>query len=794
MPFMIEERTLEEHGPSGLGRSMHPSLIGVLVVGLALLLGAPTAQATSLEGRVVDAEGSPVQDVSVFIYTGKPKEGPAVLCPYCYVDCGKQTKTDEDGTFSFDSVDDSLTFKLLLVKDAYLSAFSESLDPLGDPASLTLETLDMENVPPSRILKGQVIDPHGEPIVGATVDVEGWSNNNAGTTWGPAARVMLTPMAVTDSNGRFLLIAKEGVRSLNLDVSARGFAVREFYDMRMGGDEVKLDLEEGGSVTGRLMHESKPLAGKVMTISSESRSTRSNFNRQIIATDTDGQFTFLNLPSGLNYFLTVKSDSLRDIGTVPITRIQQLQDKNMEDVGDLIVQEGIEIQGRMEIAGGGEIPKDTILIVSHEQIWESPQISIPPDGIFHVKNLNAGQYTLHLRAKGYRFSSRNLSYESLNGGQLEATIRDSVSGLILEMEPGEMDWNLNGFVQGWPMQEMARSLPLRGVEPLAEDDLAARVKIRAKDQATGKTITSMTLTPGWAFSPGNEPVWNPVRAIESDGSQWMEWLNRSGPAMVKVSHPDYLETSLNVQNVFDETLEVSLTQGNPLSGIILSPDGNPLPNAQIAHVHPVKWEHEMPSLHYNEIKFHPSNRGHQIIVATNEKGQFTVPASKHPFDLMVVHETGFYARQGIAPTDLLEIRLEDWGSIRGTIPGYKESSDFILQLKPERPSLKNDFKVAKGIVDAAKDAVSRLIHGKPASQMKQIPFCLYFNRSYQIDEKGHFDIPNVPPGLWWVVLSEKKPFTGPGSSPGMFTSTPVEAMEVQVESGKRASARLPSLE
>ena len=83
---------------------------------LVLLSHPNTTQASGLEGQVVDESNQPVQDISVFIYTGKPKKGPAVLCPYCYVDFGKQTQTDQDVAFTFGSVDDALTFKLLLVK------------------------------------------------------------------------------------------------------------------------------------------------------------------------------------------------------------------------------------------------------------------------------------------------------------------------------------------------------------------------------------------------------------------------------------------------------------------------------------------------------------------------------------------------------------------------------------------------------------------------------------------------------------------------------------------------------
>ena len=105
--------------------------------------------------------------------------------------------------------------------------------------------------------------------------------------------------------------------------------------------------------------------------------------------------------------------------------------------------------------------------------------------------------------------------------------------------------------------------------------------------------------------------------------------------------------------------------------------------------------------------------------------------------------------------------------------------------------LKGESQPAKGLLDAAKDAISKLIHGKSAAQMKKNPFRLQFSNNNTIKENGKFSISNVPPGVWWVVLNERKVIKQQGIPSGAFTSQPLEALEVKVLPGKQVSIQLP---
>ena len=763
-----------------------------------LLIGSfSNLTAATFGGQVIGPDDAALEGVSVIIYTGKPKVGPAVLCPYCYVDCGKQTVTGIDGSFQFNEVSEDLTFKLLLVKDGFLSSFSKALDPLAEASSLRMERLDIEGVPASHLIKGTVVAADGVSIVGATVSVEGWQTNDGGTTWGAPDRIMLTPMAITDSKGTFVLVSKEPLRKLNLEVQARGFAVREFYDIENRKGEITLELEEGGTVTGRVLNNGNPLAGIEMSISSRDRSVQSNFNRQLISTDQDGNFTFLNLPSGLDYYLTGTQESIKHLGTLPITTVLKLENRGIHNVGDLHVQEGVSIEGKIVIKGGGAIPANTVLIVGHEQVWEGVQVRIPADGYFQVNSLNPGEFTLSLRSPGHRFTARNRSYEGLNGGQLVAKIQTSQSGLIFELENEEPDWTAQRFVSGWPAHEMPGALPLSGVEPIPDKDLAARVRIEALDRKTGGKIPGATVTPGWTFMQQNkEPAWAPHLTVSADEDAWIDVVDRTGPASLRIAHPDYLESIVSVQNIYEETLKVSLERGQSLRGIVLNPDGTPASLAHVAHVGPVNWDHEMPTMHYRELGFQDDYHGKNIFTKCNQEGRFILPASKNPFNIMVAHPNGFCSQENVPSDENVTLQLKAWGSVKGLIEKHKTESDLLVQVKAERPELKNDFHAARGVLNAAKEIWSKLTGNQTKLGKKSVPFRLHFNRSYTINEKGEFEIPSLPPGRWWIVVSKKQPvILGPGGGgmTGAFTMEPLDAQEIVIQSGKKVSVKFAPL-
>ena len=77
---------------------------------LALLLTVPlcsyasttarqaSEESATLSGTIVDDSGQPAKDATVFVYAAHLKNGYAIVCPTCWIDCGKRANTDFEST------------------------------------------------------------------------------------------------------------------------------------------------------------------------------------------------------------------------------------------------------------------------------------------------------------------------------------------------------------------------------------------------------------------------------------------------------------------------------------------------------------------------------------------------------------------------------------------------------------------------------------------------------------------------------------------------------------------------
>src|SRR5688572_3149802 len=106
--------------------------LGLLAAGQGIGLGAdlPNFNRPDLTGVVKDQEGKPLREASVFIYTAGPKEGVGILCPSCYADCRKRTRTDSEGRFKIESLDPALLFRVLVVAKGHRPEFVGKVDPI----------------------------------------------------------------------------------------------------------------------------------------------------------------------------------------------------------------------------------------------------------------------------------------------------------------------------------------------------------------------------------------------------------------------------------------------------------------------------------------------------------------------------------------------------------------------------------------------------------------------------------------------------------------------------------------
>ncbi|MCP4455533.1 MAG: carboxypeptidase regulatory-like domain-containing protein, partial [Planctomycetes bacterium] len=731
----------------------------------------------TLQGRVTDASGGALKDALVFIYTAKPKVGPAYLCPSCYPDCGKQATTDADGRFVIHALASSLRFRILVVRHGYPSQFLADIDPADGPVTVAMETLDLSAVPAERLLQGRVLDAYGTPAVGASVTVQGWSSNGGSRTWGSSSQVLLTPVAVSNLQGEFSLVAKQKVRGVELQILCRNHAQAEFYDIPFGQGRRDFQLAEGGTITGRLIHQGKPMAGRMMLASSENRGAGSNFTRESIATDPEGRFTFSNLPMELVYHVTASMASIGELGVTPLARVAALKNGQSRDVGDLVIQPGLTVSGRVELSDGRPIPADSMIFLNHEKIWGGLSQTLGPDGTFTLTGMHPGEVGCPIRMPGYRIAKLNRSYYGLNGGQLEGTLTDSVTNLVFLMEPGDRDWNGIGYPKGIPWKETPKFRSFSGIEPLAEDRLAARVCIQAVDAETGVILDTYQVTPGWKFGSELDPGWQlfQARTVHSAGTL-IDVEKRSGPAFIQVAAEGFLPASIRVEGNIGGTLTVQMQPGQGVRGVVLRPDGAPASKAQVVMLSaPAKGK----AANYRFVSLRNGRFGREAsrqhaLRDTDPAGKFSFPPGHETHPLFFAHETGFAVEERPETDESLKVHLHPWASISGSISDFDAKDDWLIQVSARRPRLSDDPapKPTGGFL-------STLFRGfkKNTETPGQPPRLLNIGNIVTPTETGEFSFDHIPPGHWWVVLAQKKPLPGEAIQ-GSFTLKSVSTIEV----------------
>src|SRR5215472_7660107 len=161
---------------------------------------SPAAERANLSGKVTDSQGRALENATVMIFHAGVKKGYSTFCPSCYVDCGKRAITDRRGAFHFQNLDPNLWFELLVIRDGYTATFVKSVDPAkgAAPSAILATRVPVNDL--GRVVRGRVVDPHGQPMRAAVVTPQGVGMDQS-SMYGEIAG--LEPVAVTNSKGEF---------------------------------------------------------------------------------------------------------------------------------------------------------------------------------------------------------------------------------------------------------------------------------------------------------------------------------------------------------------------------------------------------------------------------------------------------------------------------------------------------------------------------------------------------------------------------------------------------------------
>ena len=373
------------------------------------LVGVGAAGASDLSGRVVDFQNRPLAEATVFVNTAAPRQGVAVFCPSCYVDCGKRTTTDDDGRFTFSDLDPSLVFYLVATAEGHRARVSERIDPATDTAQIALEALPTD-LPPERVVRGRVIDERGKPVVGAQVNPYGCQTPHR-RWWGSLPGV--DSVSITNSNGEFIITSREPAEAFDIEVRSPRHAAKRF-GLRSTGETHELAVEAGVLVRGRLLQAGQPVTGVSVGLVQCDRGSENFLGNYAIGTNAKGEFEFTYVPPDDDFYIYTTMESIGQPASLPLRRLTIGKSGSLTDVGDLELAAAHTISGRIVLTDGAPVPGPIQLLLSREGAWDSQRFMVGSDGAFRFENVpDQEPITLVARIPGYHLDQNRTRFQQV---------------------------------------------------------------------------------------------------------------------------------------------------------------------------------------------------------------------------------------------------------------------------------------------------------------------------------------------------------------------------------------------
>jgi hypothetical protein len=357
-----------------------------------------------------------------------------------------------------------LKFRLLVVARGFAPAYTpKHIEPEAGQAVIPLKAHDLDTRKPERVVRGRVVDGNGNPVALAVVEPSGVKRGQGGQ-FGALDDLGIDALAVTDDAGTFRLGVGEDGDALYLLVKAPFLAPLSTKPLAAGRTVHAITLGPGVSVTGRVVKDGRPLAGVGMGMVQVDRGVVGYLGHFEFATQPDGWFSFANIPPQEKWYLYGLMDSLKDSGSIPVRAVRTGAHGSPLDLGDVPVQPGCRLTGRLVLADGKPVPPETRVLVSRDQAWDSQAATAGEDGRFSFTGLPAERVSLSTNVRGYHASPRNASFDLLNRFGLLGTVKGDVDDLRFLLDPGPMpEIDYGGFSREDSAEySRRRGSPLRG--------------------------------------------------------------------------------------------------------------------------------------------------------------------------------------------------------------------------------------------------------------------------------------------------------------------------------------------
>jgi hypothetical protein len=404
--------------------------VGSLVVALAAL-----ADPAPLSGVVTGEGGNAIAGARVVIWTGNTINDVPLLCPSCYADCGRAEKTDQAGGFTFEGVDDAVAFRLVIVADGHHPLHTPYVTPGQEPRAFTLRPREAVGEE-SRLIRGRVVDAEGRAVADAMVEPRMWWFE--GGRRGGSFLEGSDPFAFTGDDGRFEIAAGSPVHGAMLVVEGPVLAPRNIDLVRSGRpleEQPDITLYNGVSVNGRLVGaDGEPLAGVTLNLQSIERRWDRFYGPVTYGTDERGRFSFQNVPASTPVEIIGGMVELRGHGVPEVRRVTTGDNDTTIDVGDIHLEPGYTIRGRVVVSDGKPLPEDGRKVEFGAR-GDLQRADIADDGTFVLENVPADEVSMSVQMPGYHISRWNPNRDQNNSG-LQGAVRGDIDDYVVLLEPG----------------------------------------------------------------------------------------------------------------------------------------------------------------------------------------------------------------------------------------------------------------------------------------------------------------------------------------------------------------------
>jgi RNA polymerase sigma-70 factor (ECF subfamily) len=294
--------------------------------------------------------------------------------------------------------------------------------------------------------KGKVIDRDGRPISGAKLSSFSDVKGERAVTTGPG--------------GEFTHKLQKDDSLWPIRIEAAGFATRGFHFRLKAENDLEaaneagvliepsgvipepLVLGPGVTVAGRVVRDGKPVAYASIGLSFAAHDDSPTLSGIAeIKTDARGTFRFLHILPETDVWAYSTAGSIENGGTITPQAVRTTEDGTTLDLGDLHVEKGRTLAGRLVTSDGKPLPAGTKLWASPEHAGGSLELEVSNTGRFEWKGLADGVVTLTLfvgAAQGgsnYRVSAQNKCWNPFLKNCLEGRLDHDITDLTILLEP-----------------------------------------------------------------------------------------------------------------------------------------------------------------------------------------------------------------------------------------------------------------------------------------------------------------------------------------------------------------------